>query len=1297
MAAAASVIPVRVAVRIRPVSDKERAEGCQTIVGLVDENPGQIRFQQTEKAFTYDYAFGPEDDQEPVYDGAVKDIIKQLFKGYNVTVLAYGQTGSGKTHSMGTSAAPGDADGDQRGVIPRAIGDIFKKMEELRGQYQFEVKVSFLELYKEQLFDLLSTKSTRKEDCIIDIREDPREGIKMVGLEETCVASLAESLRQLEHGSLKRVTAATAMNATSSRSHAIFTLTLKMDARDGADGGVTVSKFHMVDLAGSERQKKTKATGERLKEGIDINKGLLCLGNVISALGEKSGDRGFVPYRDSKLTRILQDSLGGNSHTLMIACVSPADTNFDETMSTLRYADRARKIKNKPIINTKDEESGRLREENRQLRAQLLALESGGGGGAKAGAEAERALRRENSELTNALVAVQEEMAHMNEKQLLTESSHDLLKTRLLELATEAERGCDAAAAVDDAAPVLAALAAKARAVLSDFRSLERTLQDHEISRHERPADDASALGDADAAADMDDAEFVASQAKKTSHLTAQLQDLNRLLVQKEQLASDMTQNDEKLKEMRHQYEDSIQKLEEEIENLQKEKDSLCGKKEGDTTSKISEQRRKRIQDLEQQMQDLRRKVLAQQKAIKANEKNEAKIKKLDEEIRGMKQAKVKLIRQQKDEFERVRAWKATKENEVAKLKQNERKQQSKVVKMETLHAKQQNFMRRKIEETQAVNKRLRDAVEKQKAAKAQRAAAASGRTAAANVGAGPRIRNWIQDEIDVAVGIKEAEATRQQRIKERTELTAAIAAHERDFKRRMRETFAPAEVKEANDKLSQLKVELESRSEQINTLQRQLLAAEDGDSSGAKDSVIARWESLQTMTEAKLALEYLFDKASESSAAHTLVRNESATLRAQYAELVMAQERLEAQVVELKIEHESELVHAEREREAKVFSLLQQMTMAPPAADDGTPGIDAQEQQRMIRLQAEEIAKMTDIHEELYRMSAECDRLKREKARHDSGATSPTTAVPPVLSLTAPSGDKMKPPTGGEKIATYAGATSDDEEDRESEVDSSEFEEDNDADPDWQNTPLYKRMRKLKAEQSVVAAAATTDDAASKRKLGLHPSKSTGASKRASAASKRASDGGGSDEENGPPQAKRSWGSGPCRCKTGCNSNRCVCRKSGRLCGVVSGCRCDPSGCRNADGARDATVTSTTAASASALADRTNDTACTADLLDDTYDLSVLKPLREEDEADPSSSSLRPAAAAVAAAHVTAAGQLVPATTTPTGDHDGGRRSFFKSPLANNDPVYSSSEDLFKTPMTRKQPYFKSPLEEEN
>ncbi len=286
-------------------------------------------------------------------------------------MLAYGQTGSGKTYTMGTSystlcaatnflsnnqqdLATDSTDFDEVGVIPRVLNDLFRTIEDEQRadkDAKFEVKVSFVEVYNEEIKDLFNLKSSANSEPL-NIREE-NNTIRVANLSEISVNNALSTIQLLEKGSSLRVVGGTAMNDQSSRSHAIFTITLEQTRTGSGSDELIKSKFHLVDLAGSERQSKTKAEGLRLKEGININLGLLALGNVISVLGEDnpSNKPKHVPYRESKLTRLLQDSLGGNSHTLMIACVSPADSNMEETLNTLRYADRARKIKNKPIVN----------------------------------------------------------------------------------------------------------------------------------------------------------------------------------------------------------------------------------------------------------------------------------------------------------------------------------------------------------------------------------------------------------------------------------------------------------------------------------------------------------------------------------------------------------------------------------------------------------------------------------------------------------------------------------------------------------------------------------------------------------------------------------------------------------------------------------------------------------------------------------------------------------------------------------------------------------------------------------
>ena len=618
------------------------------------------------------------------------------------------------------------------GVIPRAVKEIFSRISEKSDDYDFSIRVAFIELYKEKLYDLLSTKSKIKEDCIVDLREDPTRGVVIANLTEVVVGNLRQTMEQLENGSVKRVTAATAMNNTSSRSHAIFTLyvegTRKSNAVEPVEAGQDklnniVTKFHLVDLAGSERAKKTLATGVRYKEGVAINLGLLALGNVISALGDDSGPKNHIPYRDSKLTRLLQDSLGGNSHTLMIACVSPADTNVEETVSTLRYADRARKIKNKPVVNQdgKDAENAKLRREIAELRVQVM--NGGGGGSGPSGSNALVSSREvteykskisqltsENRELTSALISCQDELSHLNEKVILSEDSNIKLKTKLEELVAETERLAKASPLNSDFDNLLR----KIRDVETYQKDSEKSLADHDTTRFETANSSATSDLGFDTACEMG-----AAEALKQNALATQLAALNKQLAQKEQIAISLTQQEDKLKEVRHQYEAQLDQMESQLTTLGKEKEQLHQHNKAEpANSKLSEQRRKRIQELEGEMANLRKKVVEQQRMIKLNEKNEQKLKTLGSEIYNMKQAKVRLIRQMKEEAEKVRSWKIQKEKEVNKLKQAERKQQVQITKMTNLNTKQQNVLRRKMEEACAANKRLKDVIDKQKAAK---------------------------------------------------------------------------------------------------------------------------------------------------------------------------------------------------------------------------------------------------------------------------------------------------------------------------------------------------------------------------------------------------------------------------------------------------------------------------------------------------------------------------------------------------------------------------------------------------
>ncbi|XP_072003220.1 kinesin-like protein KIF21A isoform X8 [Engystomops pustulosus] len=406
MSASQDESSVRVALRIRPQLAKEKIEGCHICTSVTPGEP-QV-FLGKDKAFTFDYVFDIDSRQDEIYLQCTEKLIEGCFEGYNATVFAYGQTGSGKTYTMGTGFDVNITD-EEQGIIPRAVRHLFRRIEARKQAAleqglpppDFKVNAQFLELYNEEVLDLFDTTrdiDARNKKSNIKIHEDSNGGIYTVGVTTRNVASEVEMMQCLKLGALSRTTASTQMNVQSSRSHAIFTIhlcqtrvCLKLDTEENLDNRITsessqmnefetlTAKFHFVDLAGSERLKRTGATGDRAKEGISINCGLLALGNVISALGDQSKKVTHVPYRDSKLTRLLQDSLGGNSQTVMIACVSPSDRDFMETLNTLKYANRARNIKNKVMVNQDrtSQQINALRNEITRLQMELMEYKTG--------------------------------------------------------------------------------------------------------------------------------------------------------------------------------------------------------------------------------------------------------------------------------------------------------------------------------------------------------------------------------------------------------------------------------------------------------------------------------------------------------------------------------------------------------------------------------------------------------------------------------------------------------------------------------------------------------------------------------------------------------------------------------------------------------------------------------------------------------------------------------------------------------------------------------------------------------
>jgi len=378
---------VKVAIRCRPPSQKEINNNEAGIVELKeafgpDADPGEVVLNDPSGAeepsqFAFDIVFGLTIKQIQVYESIGRPALMKTFEGYNGTIFAYGQTGSGKSWSM--AGAPG---GENRGITPRVCEELFERIKEFveSSTRRFLVMCSYFEIYNEIIFDLLNPVQDRsKLGGGLQVKEHPVMGIYVKDLTEIVAEDAKKLEDMLENGMKARAVSSTMMNSVSSRSHSVFTI--KVHQKDSEDKSKNVfAKLNLVDLAGSERQKGTGATGQTLKEGANINKSLSALGNVINALVESAnGKKVFIPYRNSKLTRVLQESLGGNSLTSMLATLSPAACNYEETMSTLRYANRAKSIK---VAATKNEEASqisRLKAEVEELKKKLAGAGSGGG------------------------------------------------------------------------------------------------------------------------------------------------------------------------------------------------------------------------------------------------------------------------------------------------------------------------------------------------------------------------------------------------------------------------------------------------------------------------------------------------------------------------------------------------------------------------------------------------------------------------------------------------------------------------------------------------------------------------------------------------------------------------------------------------------------------------------------------------------------------------------------------------------------------------------------------------------
>ncbi|KAF7828694.1 kinesin-like protein KIN-4A isoform X2 [Senna tora] len=880
---------VKVALHIRPLIADERQQGCRECVSVT---PGKPQVQIGSHSFTFDHVYGNgASPSSAMFEECIVQLVDGLFQGYNATVLAYGQTGSGKTYTMGT----GYSDNCQTGIIPQVMKALFSKIETLKHQTEFQLHVSFIEILKEEVRDLLDTLSMGKSETSnghsgkltvpgrssIQIRETSNGVITLAGTTEVAVSTFQEMAACLEQGSSSRATGSTNMNNQSSRSHAIFTITLEQmhklhSVSPGSDTSdedmgeeYLCAKLHLVDLAGSERAKRTGSDGLRLKEGIHINRGLLALGNVISALGdEKKRKEGMhIPYRDSKLTRLLQDSLGGNSKTVMIACISPADINAEESLNTLKYANRARNIQNKPVANR-----DLLSNEMQQMRQQLKYL------------QAELCAR--GGSPTHEVQVLKERIAWL-------EATNEDLCRELHEYRSRCAfvDRCARDTQDGDICPVT-------DGIESDFQSLDSS--DHQMVE--------SISGEN--STETDEATKELEHALMQNTMDNEMKELNKRLEQKE---SEMKLiGGIEAETLKQHFGKKIMELEEEKRKVQQERDRLLAEVENLAANsdgqphKTQDIRAQKLKALEAQILDLKKKQENQVQLLKQKEKSEEAAQKLQAEIQYIKAQKVQLQHKMKQEAEQFRQWKASREKELLQLKKEGRRNEYERHKLEALNQRQKMVLQRKTEEAAMATKRLKELLEARKSSPRDNSVNSNGHLQHGQINE-KYLPKWLDHELEVIVNVHEvrAEFDRQNHVRAALEEELALLKQVNKFSdglniptgknRYSRLLSMPPDVRMA--RITSLENMLGMSSVALKAMASQLSDAEERERTLNNRG---RWNQLRSMGDAKTVLQYLFNAAAEARCQLWEKNMELKDMKEQLNELVTLLQQSETQRNEL-------------------------------------------------------------------------------------------------------------------------------------------------------------------------------------------------------------------------------------------------------------------------------------------------------------------------------------------------------------------------------------------------------------
>ncbi|PUZ77483.1 hypothetical protein GQ55_1G375200 [Panicum hallii var. hallii] len=879
---------VKVAVNIRPLITVELQDGCTDCVTVT---PGEPQVQIGPHVFTFDHVYGNSGSPSSlIFEQCVNPLIDALFSGYNATVLAYGQTGSGKTYTMGTDYS---GEGNCGGIIPQVMETIFRKVDTSKDGAEFLIRVSFIEIFKEEVFDLLDSnhaavrldsvsvpKSSAPARVPIQIRETATGGITLAGVTEAEVKSKEEMASYLIRGSSSRATASTNMNSQSSRSHAIFTICVEQKRTSGtsdksasSDYDILSSKFHLVDLAGSERAKRTGADGHRLKEGIHINKGLLALGNVISALGDekKRKEGAFVSYRDSKLTRLLQDSLGGNSKTVMIACISPADINAEETINTLKYANRARNIQNKAVVNRDPAtaEMQKLRSQLEQLQTELLFSRSG-----SAALEELQLLQKKVSllELKNSELNHELKERELSYEQLAERARAAQLERDQLMLKIESARNGKSWDAIENAD--LSQDVDLMKSYISKIQQLESDLMRQNFSNacrhglHDQLAMERDILlndlgsecevGTPDVSSEVDEEEKEREHSSMQDQLDKELQELDKRLQQKEAEMKQFAKSDTSV--LKQHYEKKLTELEQEKKALQKEIENLrhaltnISSSTDESAQKLKENYLQKLNALESQVSELKKKQEAQQQLLRQKQKSDEAAKRLQEDIQRIKSQKVQLQQKIKLESEQFRSWKAAREKEVLQLKKEGRRNEYEMHKLLALNQKQKMVLQRKTEEAAAATKRLKELLEAKKSSR---------ETYGGGNGSGMQaVMRAIDDELEVTVRAHELRSYYERQMQERAAISKEIAKLKEETKHKMSDCPQAMSPSARSSRISALENMLSSSSSTMVSMASQLSEAEERE---RLFNGKGRWYHVRSLPEAKNIMNYLFQLASSA------------------------------------------------------------------------------------------------------------------------------------------------------------------------------------------------------------------------------------------------------------------------------------------------------------------------------------------------------------------------------------------------------------------------------------------------